>query len=163
MRESIWSISPRWKTAYFFLFSILSSVGTGLLSWYEITQRTEDNAVETVLAVISGMAEVGVAAAVTTIVATEVTQNIMVTGEYLRQKLVEPLKEKQRAEGRAEGLTEGIAEGIEKGIEKGREEGIEAERAAWEAWNRRRMDAESKGEPFDEPPPSLREHSSNGS
>jgi flagellar biosynthesis/type III secretory pathway protein FliH len=74
----------------------------------------------------------------------------MVTGEYLRQKLVEPLKEKQRAEGRAEGLAEG------------REKGREAERAAWEAWNRRRMDAESKGEPFDEPPPSLRENSSNG-
>ena len=78
----------------------------------------------------------------------------MVTGEYLRQKLVEPLKEKQRAEGRAEGLAEGL--------EKGREEGIEAERAAWDAWYRRRIDAESKGEPFDEPPPSLRENSSNG-
>jgi hypothetical protein len=26
----------------------------------------------------------------------------MVTGEYLREKLIEPLKEKQRAEGRAE-------------------------------------------------------------
>ncbi len=67
----------------------------------------------------------------------------MVTGEYLRQKLVEPLKEKQRAEGR--------------------EEGREEERAAWEAWNRRRLDAESKGEPFDEAPPSLEQNSSNGS
>jgi flagellar biosynthesis/type III secretory pathway protein FliH len=75
----------------------------------------------------------------------------MVTGEYLRQKLIEPLKEKQRAEGRAEGLAEGL--------EKGRE----AERAAWEAWNRRRMDAESKGEPFDEPSPSFGHNSSNGS
>ena len=25
----------------------------------------------------------------------------------------------------------------------------------WEAWNQRRMDAESAGQPFDEPPPSL--------
>lgn len=136
MRESIWSISPRWKTVYFFLFSVQSVLGTGLLSWYETTQRTEDNAVETILAVISGMAEVGVAAAVTTIVVTEVMQNVMVTGEYLRQQLVEPLKERQRAEGRAE------------------------EREAWEAWNRRRMAAEAEGKPFDEPPPSLRENSS---
>ena len=143
MRESIWSISPRWKTAYFLLFSIQSLVGTGLLSWYEIAQRTEDSAVETVLAIISRMAEVGVAAAVATVVTTEVAQNVMVTGEYLRQKLVEPLKEKQRAEGRAEGRAQ--------------------EREAWEAWNRRRMDAESKGEPFDEPPPSLGQNSSNGS
>jgi hypothetical protein len=155
MRESIWSISPRWKTTYFFLFNMLCLLGTGLLSWYETTQRAEDSAVETVLAIISGMAEVGVAAAVATIVTTEVIQNVMVTGEYLRQKLVEPLKEKQRAEGRAKGRAEGLAEGLEKGRE--------AERAAWEAWNRRRMDAESKGEPFDEPPPSLRENSSNGS
>ncbi len=139
MRESIWSISPRWKTAYFLLFSIQSLAGTGLLSWYEIAQRTEDSAVETVLAIISGMAEVGVAAAVATVVTTEVAQNIMVTGEYLRQKLVKPLIEKQRAEGRAE------------------------ERAAWEAWNRRRLDADSNGEPFDEPPPSLGQDSSNGS
>ena len=64
----------------------------------------------------------------------------MVTGEYLRQKLVEPLKERQRAEGRVEGRAE--------------------ERAAWEAWNRRRMAAEAEGKPFDEPPPSLRENSS---
>ena len=139
MRESIWSISPRWKTAYFLLFSIQSLVGTGLLSWYEIAQRTEDSAVETVLAIISGMAEVGVAAAVATVVTTEVTQNVMVTGEYLRQKLVEPLKEKQRAEGRAQ------------------------EREAWEAWNRRRLEAEAEGKPFDVPPPSLGQSSSNGS
>ena len=143
MRESIWSISPRWKTAYFLLFSVQSLVGAGLLSWYEIAQRTKDSAVETVLAVISGMAEVGVAAAVVTVVTTEVTQNVMVTGEYLRQKLVEPLKEKQREEGRAEGRQE--------------------EREAWEAWNRRRMAAESEGKPFDEPPPSLQQNSSNGS
>ena len=142
MRESIWSISPRWKTAYFLLFSIQSLVGTGLLSWYEIAQRTEDGAIETVLAIISGMAQVGVAAAVATVVTTEVAQNIMVTGEYLRQKLVKPLIEKQRAEGREEGRKE--------------------ERAAWEAWNRRRLHAESKDEPFDEPPP-LGQNSSNGS
>jgi hypothetical protein len=155
MRESIWSISPRWKTTYFFLFSMLCLLGTGLLSWYETAQRAEDSAVETVLAIISGMAEVGVAAAVATVVTTEVTQNVMVTGEYLRQKLVEPLKEKQRAEGRAKGRAEGLAEGLEKGRE--------AERAAWEVWNRRRMDAESKGEPFDEPSPSFGHNSSNGS
>jgi hypothetical protein len=143
MRESIWSISPRWKTTYFFLFSMLCLLGTGLLSWYETAQRTGDNAVETVLAIISGMAEVGVAAAVATVVTTEVTQNVMVTGEYLRQKLVKPLKERQRAEGRKEGRAEN--------------------HAAWEEWNRRRMAAESEGEPFDEAPPSLRQNSSNGS
>ena len=64
----------------------------------------------------------------------------MVTGEYLRQKLVEPLKERQRAEGRAEGRAE-----------------IDA---VWDAWNRRRMAAEAEGGPFDEPPPSVQRNSS---
>jgi flagellar biosynthesis/type III secretory pathway protein FliH len=63
----------------------------------------------------------------------------MVTGEYLRQKLIEPLKEKQRAEGFAEGFAEGRAE-------------IDA---AWGAWNRRRMAAEAEGKSFEEPPPSI--------
>ena len=34
----------------------------------------------------------------------------MVTGEWMRQKLVEPLKEKQRQEGYAEGFAKGLAE-----------------------------------------------------
>ena len=72
----------------------------------------------------------------------------MVTGSICGRSFVKPLKEKQRAEGRAEGL--------ERGLEQGRTQ----ERAAWEAWNRRRMDAESKGEPFDEAPPSPRKDSS---
>ena len=43
--------------------------------------------------------------------------------------------EKARAEGRAEGMKEAYAE--------------------WSDWNRRREEAASRGERFDEPPPSL--------
>ena len=52
----------------------------------------------------------------------------MVLADYIRQNLLEPLKERQRAEGHAEG------------------------RAEWRDWNERRKKAEAKGEPFDEPP-----------
>ena len=31
--------------------------------------------------------------------------------------------------------------------------GRTAERALWQDWNRRRMEAAAKGQPFDEPPP----------
>ena len=31
---------------------------------------------------------------------------------------------------------------------------VAAETARWEAWNERRVQAEQRGEPFDEPPPS---------
>ena len=39
--------------------------------------------------------------------------------------------------------------GIDEGVVKGRAEG----RAAWSAWNSRRLEAERDGVPFDEPPP----------
>ena len=42
-----------------------------------------------------------------------------------------------------------------KRIETAREEGRAEERAAWTAWNHRRIEAEKRGEPFDEPPPSV--------
>ena len=49
-------------------------------------------------------------------------------------------------------------EGLERGIEEGREQGIEQGRAeAYQAiadWNTRRLEAEAKGTPFNEPPPS---------
>ena len=39
-------------------------------------------------------------------------------------------------------------------MEKRRAEGRAEERALWEAWNQRRLDAEADGRPFHEPPPS---------
>ena len=55
----------------------------------------------------------------------------MVVANYIRQNLLEPLKERQRAEGHA------------------------AANARWRSWNARREKATAKGEPFDEPPPDL--------
>ena len=65
----------------------------------------------------------------------------MVLANYLRQNLLEPLKERQRREGREEGREEGRVEVR-----------FESD-ARWRAWNDRREKAESRGEPFDEPPP----------
>ena len=52
-------------------------------------------------------------------------------------RYVIPVIEKHKAEGRAEGRVEGRA----------------AERKAWRAWNRRRVEAEQRGQQFDEAPP----------
>ena len=46
-----------------------------------------------------------------------------------------------------------ISEWMNAGRAEGRVEGRVEERAAWSAWNSRRMDAERDGVPFDEPPP----------
>ena len=62
----------------------------------------------------------------------------MVVADYFTKRWLNPLKEQLRQEGRAEGHAEGQAES----------------NAKWEAWNARRIEAEEKGEPFDEPPPS---------
>ena len=66
----------------------------------------------------------------------------MVLAEGMAQRLKER-KERFRAEMMAEGIAEGEA--------RGRAE-LAAEVAAW---NERRLAAEAKGEPFDEPPPGV--------
>ncbi len=58
----------------------------------------------------------------------------MVLARHLEERL-----EKTREVRRAEGRTEGRAE----------------MQTQWEAWNVRRLEAESKGLPFTEPPPSV--------
>ena len=41
-------------------------------------------------------------------------------------------------------------------------EGREEERAEWDAWLERMLAAQTKGEPFEEPPPSRRARDANG-
>ena len=57
------------------------------------------------------------------------------------QKWLEDRRRKRFAAAREEGL--------EQGLEKGRAE----KQQAWEEWNARRLDSESRGESFTEPPP----------
>ena len=56
-------------------------------------------------------------------------------------RFVIPVIEARRDEGRIEGRIEG------------RVAGRAASNAEWRAWNQRRMDAEARGRPFNEPPP----------
>lgn len=69
---------------------------------------------------------------------------VVVTARYLTNKWVKPLQDKFREEGRKEGREEGRQEARE--------------------WNRRRLEAEAKGIPFDEPFPGTRDEqpSNNG-
>ena len=59
---------------------------------------------------------------------------------------------KARAEGYAEGYAEGLAEVRAEMRAKRLAEGLREVHAAWSAWNRRREEAEKRGERFDEPP-----------
>ena len=44
---------------------------------------------------------------------------------------------------------------VEGGRQKGRQEGRQEIHGLWATWNKRRQEAEERGEPFHEPPPSL--------
>ena len=50
-------------------------------------------------------------------------------------------------------LEQGIEKGIQQGIQQGIEKGIAAAYRQWQDWNTRRIEAEAKGQPFGEPPP----------
>ena len=69
---------------------------------------------------------------------------------YLTNKFKTKVK-KQVNEAKAEGK----AEGREEGKEEGRAEGREEIQKAWVDWNTRRIEAETRGIPYDEPPPTL--------
>ena len=44
---------------------------------------------------------------------------------------------------------------LERRFQEGKVRGEKNNQKLWEAWNRRRLEAEARNEPFDEPPPSL--------
>ncbi len=135
-RESVWSILSRWRTAYFALFAIQNIAGISLLCWYEITQRAQDSAAGTTLAVIKGIGLIGVSSATTAITVIETARSIMVIAASLEAWLQK--RERARMEQRVKEVTEEVTAKVHQ---------------SWSEWNRRRLEAEANGEPFDESPP----------
>ena len=134
-RESIWSVSPAWKTAFFSIFSVSTLITTIAIIAYQIANRGDAAIMETHRSTAEWVFINGAAQALAIYATTETWETIMVLANHLRQRLLEPLKERQRMEGRMEGRAESDA--------------------AWRAWNARREKAAASGEPFDEPPPSF--------
>jgi hypothetical protein len=138
-RESIWSISPGWRNAYFAIFSVSTLITSCVIVAYRIENRGDAGLLKTYLSITESLVPNGVALAIVIYATMEVMETIMVFANYLRQNLLEPLKERQRAEGHAEGHAEGRAES----------------NAEWRDWIARREKAEVEGKPFDEAPPDL--------
>ena len=76
----------------------------------------------------------------------------MIVGTYL-EEMIKRRRARQLAEARKRGFEIGFEEGFEEGVAERRAELI----ADLREWNARRLDAKSKGEPFDEPPPGMDE------
>ena len=125
-RESIWSVSKGVKHVYFALFIVLFTAGT---IW--MVQQ----GVASLAALCHDLAALAVTAAALSMVITETGRYLMVLAAAF-----EEWREKRRLEQIARAVAEGRRESD----------------AEWEAWNERRLDAEQRGEPFDEPPPSAR-------
>lgn len=62
-------------------------------------------------------------------------------------------EERRVEEAENRGWSQGFAKGFAEGFTQGFAEGIAQERAKWQDWNRRRLEAAAEGRPFNEPPP----------
>ena len=82
---------------------------------------------------------------------TEGAKLTMVLAHGVKQ-IIDNWLEKQERKAR-EKEAAAIAKGREQGLEQGRTQGQAEANKAWQDWLARKEDAESRGQPFTEPPP----------
>ena len=127
-RVSVASVPERWRELYLIIFSAQTLALLGLAIWYEVFVVTKDSWPETIFAIGRDVGPgVGVIMA----------ESIIIT-EGLFMVLFGGIMRRRGERRAAEALAEGIA----------------LERAKWQEWNQRRLEAEAEGRPFNEPPPS---------
>ena len=128
-RVSIWSISHNWGVIYYILFSAQTTVALCLISWQKIVTKPEDTPTETLIAIGQASAPLILTIAAETLVIVLAMEGIAMLAErYLK---------KRYAVGKEEGTMQERARA----------------KARFDAWNKRRLEAESEGKPFDEPSP----------
>lgn len=122
-RVSVASVPERWRELYLIIFSAQTLALLGLAIWYEVFVVTKDSWPETIFAI-----------------GRDVVPGI---GVIMAESII---------------ITEGLFMVLFGGIIRRREERRTAEAVAennkkWYGWNRRRLEAEAEGRPFNEPPP----------
>ena len=121
---------------------LLTIIWTGLTAWGEVSSRRHADVLDTSLTVGSNAADSVPLIIVYSILSVMVGNFISGGGIMIMARATRDY------------LYDKIARQRERLREEGREEGREALASEIEAWNRRRLKAERRGEPFDEPPPS---------
>ena len=134
--ESLFNVTPARRRAYLVAFVAFSLIGYGVVIWHHVTDGAtlidcagEGGAATTAMSIMLGLAIAHAAAFGLALTTAEITGGTMVIADWLRTKLVAPLQDSLREEGREEAND------------------------SWRAWNRRRREAEARGEQFDEPEP----------
>ena len=133
-RQSIWSVASGWLPLYFALFDLLGTIGVLYVIGYNVFGRSHASVHDMIWTIVTNIVIVGAASATISILAVETGKNVMITGTYLEQML-NRRRARQLAEAEERGRADLSAEVRE--------------------WNARRLAAQAKGEPFDEPPPGL--------
>ena len=128
-RWSIGSIRGRWRLLFSIFYVAQALPGIAFIIWMELVHTTADSQIDTIRAIIWGIAVVGGAAVATTVALVEVQELMLGTRDIINEML-----QKRRDAAKVEGR------------EEMREEFL--------AWVERRDAARENDEPFDEPPPS---------
>ena len=147
IRITIWGVPSAWTWFYYGVFGIQVIVLSAAVIWNETITVADDSPYQTYLAILHNISPGILTIAAQTITAIMAMEGVRVIAEaYLKKRF---------RDGKAEGIAEGIAEGRAEGIAEGMAEGEQVAHEAWTVWNEKRLDAEARGEPFDEPPPTL--------
>ncbi len=140
LRISVMSVHEGWWYTYLAAFFAQMVGWTVMVAWHEAIYGDYAHAVEYLRAVGRDSSHMVQMFILNTIGIVELGRLIMV----LAQGIADRLKER-REKFKAELVAQGIAEGKTRGRAE-----LAAEIAAW---NERRLEAEARGEKFDEPPP----------
>ena len=131
-RWTIGSIRGRWRLLFSIFYVAQALPGIAFIVWLELTHATTDSAIDTIRAIIWGIAVVGGASVATTVALVEVQELMLGTRDIINDWL-----QKRRDEAKAEGEERGEKRGLSKAQD----------------WYSRQQAARERGEPFDEPPP----------
>ncbi len=149
--KTFWQVVREfWKTGKtgiaLFLISFFALIYGYIAMEFEITQGWKGHvSVQNVLKDVSAFIPVGGAFVATIIGGIDL---IMLLSDFIQAR-----REKRIEAAKIEGKVEGIAEGIAKGRAEGRAEGEARAYREFAEWDRRRKEAEARGEAFTEPPP----------
>ena len=122
-RESIWSVPSSWHGWYLGVFALFTVFSAGYICWEEFHNPENEGFYETFLAMGHAASPFVILSAGFAVITVEV---IAMIGDRLFRRRY-----------------------LKEGFQQGREE----ERRLWLDWDKRRKEAEARGEEFNEPPP----------
>ncbi len=152
LRVSAMSVPEAWWYAYLALCFAQMVGWTAMVAWHETAYGDHAHIIEYLRTVGRDSSHMIQMFILNTIGIVELGRLIMVLAQGMAERL-KRRKEKFRAELIAQGEAQGRAAGLAEGEARGEAAGRAALASEIADWNRRRLEADERGERFDEPPP----------